>query len=68
MKIGKYEVTSGAIGTHADGFQGHAHLTWDEGGATMEQDLYFDKTLPTMGEAIAHANEQVYARVMDGRL
>jgi hypothetical protein len=66
MKIGKYTVNAGASGNHQDGFRGHVTRTWDEGNATNEQWHEFDKTFPTMEEAIAHAFEQAHLRIQSG--
>lgn len=69
MRIGKYDVMPGASGIRgSDSYQGRAHLTWDEGSATMERTLYFDKPFATMDEAISHALQQVALRVQNGDL
>lgn len=69
MRIGKYDVSPGAGGFRERGaYEGHAHLTWNEGGATLEKTLYFDKTFRTMDEAMNHALEQVTIRVESGEL
>jgi hypothetical protein len=68
MKIGKYRVTCGAEGNAADGYQGYAVLTWDEGSETREKKLAFDKVLPSEQAAMQHALEQVALRAKNDEL
>jgi hypothetical protein len=66
MNIGKYAVDAHASGSQQDGFKGSVMRTWNEGGETKQLWHQFDKTFPTMEEAIAHAYEQAHLRVRDG--
>jgi len=69
MQIGKYRVRASAgYSDEAGGFQGSAHLTWDEGSDTCVQTIHFDKVLPTGAEAELHAIEQIEIRVKQGVL
>lgn len=66
MKIGKYEVDAHASGSYEEGFQGSVMRTLHTGDKVEQQKFFFDKSFPTMREAIEHAYEQAHLRVQNG--
>lgn len=67
MKIGKYEVDARAAGSYEDGFKGSVMRTLHTGDGVEQQEFFFDKSFPTMSQAIEHATEQAHLRVQNGQ-